>query len=235
MKFLENLLRDRDLFASLTIAPDPIQVLKNRIGNFSTNPMSEYSDVQKWNIFTRIRFEYVRPTCTLRRLDLMTVAPTLTDQERKDGLLAYVLAGLSPNVSAVKTLHNAINNPVPGSVGEALKDYYASGVPCPGEQPSLFPVEYIVPHDLHHVLLGADISQAGEMQVLAFESGMCHRSEFPIMIIEQLEIFLGGLPFSSIEMMKAWNHGARVKALFVSWDWASELNMPLDEFRSKYA
>lgn len=197
----------------------------------------EYSASDRWRIFSRIRFEYVRPTCTLRSQSVPCVCPSMPERERDYGLKEYIKAGLDPDRSMVAAFKSAIEKPAEGSLAHGLKRYYQqNGVPIPGADPSLFPASYIIVHDLHHVLLGSSVSQKGEMEVISFESGMLHRSEAPILLLEQMEIFFSDFTdaLDSATLVKAWNSGKNADSLFEDWQWQHELDQPLELIRNKY-
>jgi hypothetical protein len=227
---LANILTDRNVFnqvsSGLIDCPD------------LTTDETKYDAAKRWQIFSRVRFEYVRPTCTLRSQAAPSVLPTMDKEERDYGLKAYINAGLNPDKKSIALFLDAINNPIPDSLGEHLAEYYQSeSVPTPNTEASLFPANYIIIHDLHHVLLGADTTQRGEMEIIAFESGMLHKSPAPILLLEQLEIFLSDKTdcIDAANLAKAWNIGANATSLFENWQWQHDLNLPLEEVRNKYA
>jgi ubiquinone biosynthesis protein Coq4 len=75
------------------------------------------------------------------------------------------------------------------------------------------------------------------MEIIAFESGMLHKSPAPILLLEQLEIFLSDKTdcIDAANLAKAWNIGANAASLFENWQWQHDLNLPLEEVRNKYA
>lgn len=193
---------------------------------------------KKWEIFSRIRFEYVRPFCTKRQPgNVARVAPCLSEAERDYGLRSYFWAAISPNVEKIKALQEALAYAPEGSLGAGLAAYYAANDHLhPGTEPSMFPTDYIVVHDLHHVLTGLPTTDQGEIEVTAFESGMLLRCPPPILIIEQLEILLEKQTdiINSTRLLKAWNSGCNAAPLFSDWDWLSDLHRPLAEVRQQY-
>lgn len=196
-----------------------------------------YDPVKRWQIFSRVRFEYVRPTCTLRSASVPNVVPCMTEEERDYGLKEYIKAGLFPNRAVIDKFQKALVDPKEGTLAYFLKKYYEDNKSImPDDQASLFPADYIIIHDLHHVLLGVDTSQQGEMQIIAFESGMIHRSDFPILLVEQLEIFLSDLTkiVNTRELQKAWNIGKSAELLLENWQWQNDLDLPLEVVRQKY-
>ncbi|MFM6077963.1 MAG: hypothetical protein ACKPCI_05485, partial [Dolichospermum sp.] len=157
--------------------------------------------------------------------------------EKDYGIKSYLKAGLQPNKEAITQLHRNLENPILGSLAEALKKYYQQeSVEVPGIDASLFPADYIIVHDLHHVLLNVDTSQKGELAVIAFESGMIQKTEFPILLIEQIEIFVGDLfnEIKSHELMKYWNIGTNAFTLVDDWQWWNDLTLSLSDVREKY-
>lgn len=207
----------------------------NQVIDLSTE--QAFSPIKRWEIFSRIRFEYVRPTCTLRSQSAPSVLPCMSKDEKDYGIKEYLKAGLNPNKQAINKLKILLDMPPKGSLAEALKHYYLREcVEIPGADASLFPADYIIVHDLHHVLLGVDTSQKGELTVIAYESGMIQKTEFPILLIEQIEIFVSDLfkEIKSHELMKYWNIGVNSSVLVDNWEWWKDLGLPLFEVRQKY-
>lgn len=225
---LANILTDRNMFDMVAngviLCPD------------LTTDETKYDDAKRWQIFSRVRFEYVRPTCTLRSQSAPSVLPTMEPEERDYGLKTYIKAGLNPDKESINLLLTALNNPIPDTLAWHLAEYYQSeSVPTPDTEASLFPANYIIIHDLHHVLLGADTTQKGEMEIIAFESGMLQKSPAPILLLEQLEIFLGTHIVDAAMLTQSWNNGAKAMPLFENWQWQLDLDLPLEEVRTKYA
>ena len=198
---------------------------------------SKYNQEKRWEIFSRIRFEYVRPTCTLRSQSMPSVCPSMTEEEKDFGLKAYIKAGLNPDKKAINSLLRVLHDPITGSVGEELAEYYLKEkVPTPNSEASLFPANYIIIHDLHHILLNSDTSQKGEMEIIAFESGMLNKNPAPVLLLEQLEIFLSDKTdcIDSRTLCKAWEIGSGSTPLFEDWNWVDDLDIQLSEAREKY-
>lgn len=226
---LSTILTDRSVFMSIVkgevLCPD------------LTTDESRYDSRKRWEIFSRVRFEYVRPTCTLRSQTMSSVCPAMTDEEKDFGLKAYINAGLNPDKKMINSLLLSINDPITGSLGEELARYYLrEKVPMPNSEASLFPANYIIIHDLHHILLNSDTSQKGEMEIIAFESGMLNKSPAPVLLLEQLEIFLNDKTdcIDSRTLCKAWNIGSQSTPLFEDWNWIDDLDVQLSEVRKKY-
>jgi hypothetical protein len=193
--------------------------------------------IKRWEIFSRVRFEYVRPTCVLRSQSVPSVLPSMPENEKEYGIKTYLRSGLNPNIEAIEKLRQSLENPAPGTLADALKTYYKTEqVEIPGTDASLFPADYIIVHDLHHVLLGIDTSHRGELIVIAYESGMIQKTEFPILLIEQLEIFVSDLfkDIKSHELLKYWNIGVKSAELVDNWEWWHDLDLPLSSVREKY-
>jgi hypothetical protein len=198
-----------------------------------------FSPIKRWEIFSRIRFEYVRPLrCTpIPYYGEVSVLPSMPENEKEYGIKTYLRSGLNPNIEAIEKLRQSLENPVPGTLADALKTYYKTEqVEIPGTDASLFPADYIIVHDLHHVLLGIDTSHRGELIVIAYESGMIQKTEFPILLIEQLEIFVSDLfkDIKSHELLKYWNIGVKSAELVDNWEWWHDLDLPLSLVREKY-
>lgn len=227
---LSNLLTDRNVFNM--VANNVIECPD------LTTDETKYDFIKRWQIFSRIRFEYVRPTCTLRSQSAPSVLPTMDPEERDYGLKTYIKAGLNPDKELVGLLLDAINNPIPDSLAWHLAKYYDDqSVPKPNTEASLFPANYIIIHDLHHILLGADTTQRGEMEIIAFESGMLQKSPAPILLLEQIEIFLSDKTdcINAATLTQAWNIGFNAKPLFENWQWQHDLELPLEQVRIKYS
>lgn len=226
---LSDILTNRDIFSKVACGTLPLPDLETS---------QEYDAAKRWQIFSRVRFEYVRPTCTLRSQSVPCVCPSMTEEERDYGLKEYIKAGLFPDKHAISIFESAIDNPAPDSLAYHLKRYYSdNGVPIPGATASLFPASYIIVHDLHHVLLGSDTTQRGEMEIICFESGMIHRSDAPILLLEQMEIFFSDITnaLDSATLVKAWNSGKNAVALLEDWAWHNDLHLPLATVQEKYA
>ena len=224
---IENFLIDKSAFNDLASGEVSINLFTDEV----------FSPIKRWEIFSRIRFEYVRPTCTLRSQSAPSVLPCMPKNEKDYGIKSYLKSGLNPNVEAITELHQKLENPVIGTLAEALKNYYQTEqVGIPGTDASLFPSNYIIVHDLHHVLLGVDTSQKGELAVIAYESGMIQKTEFPILLVEQIEIFVSDLfqEIKSHELMKYWNIGVNSSILVDNWEWWDDLDLPLLKVREKY-
>lgn len=127
-----------------------------------------------------------------------------------------------------------------GSFGAALREYYraAPSLPLPGADESLFPAEYLARHDCHHVLIGADTTAAGEVEVIAFECGvMSEQGARFFALLAQIQVFCearGQYLFDASRAMVAFNQGVKVsQSLFEDWDFRSELLTPLAELRNR--
>ena len=226
---LEEFLTNRNLFQSIASGQIPLPDLTTTL-NFDA--------AKRWQIFSRIRFEYVRPTCTLRSQCVPSVCPSMPEDERDYGIKEYLKSGLFPDKETIAKFKKAIQSPIPGSLAFYLREYYDTQcVPVPGADASLFPASYILIHDLHHVLLGSNVSQKGEMEVIAFESGMLQKCDPPILLLEQLEIFFSDMTdaLDSIALVKAWNIGKNASTqLFENWNWTDDLDLSLESVREKY-
>lgn len=225
---LVEILTNRETFAKVASGELPLPDLTTD---------QQYDIVTRWRIFSRVRFEYVRPTCTLRSQSVPNVAPCMTETEREYGIKEYIKAGLFPDCAVISKFQQALLNPKRGTLAYFLKKYYEDNKTIiPDDSASLFPANYIIIHDLHHVLLGTDTTQSGEMDVIAFESGMIHRCDFPILLVEQLEIFLSDKTsiVSTERLMKAWNIGKNAELLLENWQWQDDLELPIETVKEKY-
>lgn len=224
---IEKFLTDKTAFNQLASGNVTVDLTTNE----------NFSPLKRWEIFSRVRFEYVRPTCTLRSQSAPSVLPCMPENEKDYGIKSYLRSGLNPNKEAINTLHQSLKNPALGTLAEALKNYYQKNqVEIPGTGASLFPADYIIVHDLHHVLLDVDTTQQGELAVIAYESGMIQKTEFPVLLIEQIEIFVSDLfkDIKSHELLKYWNIGVNSVQLVDDWQWWQDLDLPLLEVREKY-
>ena len=197
----------------------------------------DYSPIKRWEIFSRVRFEYVRPIRCAPVSGQISILPSMSEDEKNYGIKAYLQSGLNPNIEAIEKLRQSLVFSKPGTLAEALKAYYqAEPIEIPGTNASLFPASYIIVHDLHHVLLGVDTSHRGELIVIAYESGMIQKTEFPILLIEQLEVFVSPLfkDIKSHELLKYWNIGVNSVELVDNWEWWHDLDLPLSVVREKY-
>jgi hypothetical protein len=224
---IEKFLTDKTAFNQLASGNVTVDLTTNE----------SFSPLKRWEIFSRVRFEYVRPTCTLRSQSAPSVLPCMPENEKDYGIKSYLRSGLNPNKEAINKLHQSLENPSLGTLADALKNYYQKNqVEISGTSASLFPADYIIVHDLHHVLLNVDTSQRGELAVIAYESGMIQKTEFPVLLIEQIEIFVSDLfkDIKSHELLKYWNIGVNSVQLVDDWPWWQDLDLPLLEVREKY-
>lgn len=93
----------------------------------------------------------------------------------------------------LETLKQAIARSPAGSFGYALQTYYLANpaLPIPYSPDSLFPPNYLLLHDMTHVLLGADTQEAGEVYVSAFECGLMTGREARILtVLSQIQVLL---------------------------------------------
>jgi hypothetical protein len=125
-----------------------------------------------------------------------------------------------------------------GSFGFALNSYYMANpaLPFPGSESSLFPQDYLLLHDTHHVLLGADVTEAGEVYVTAFECGLMSQSNARILtLLAQIQVLLdhkGISMFNAAVAQKAFDIGSQANpGLMDSFDPMSMLDEPLISIR----
>ncbi len=133
-----------------------------------------------------------------------------------------------------------------GSLGRAYADFITgNGFSFPGEKGS--PPEFIIFHDLTHVLSGYGTDPQGELQVLAFHAG-CQREEkdpFSFLMFGIAEFHLG-LTLSPVaegsrgqldpaQMLAALQRGVACKVDPVDgWDPWPVMRRPLAELRAEY-
>lgn len=126
------------------------------VSAIAPRPATDIPAAKEWEIFSRVRFEYVRPFCKQPEPgQIAKVAPSMPDADRDHGLRSYFWAAISPDPTKMESLESQLANAPAGSLGAGLAAYYAANKHLhPGTKPSLFPPDYIVVHDLHHVLIG---------------------------------------------------------------------------------
>lgn len=140
-------------------------------------------------------------------------------------------------VTARKHLLNAC---LPGTFGYALNTYYIAnaGLPFPGSPDSMFPSDYLSLHDAHHVLIGADTKESGEVYVTAFECGLMSTSESRILpvlaqiqvLLEHKNIELFDAPTAFLAYRRGVNADRSLLDNFDPWD---ALNAPLSAIRER--
>jgi len=239
MTFLETMLRNEDMVRRLNEAADPVAeafsmgATREELARIKKD---EYPADKRWEILSRIRFEAVRSICVLGNEYSETVANSMPEAEKLWGLRSYFW-------SCSEKLHMPDHAACPvGSLGSALHNYYEnSGIPPISSNP-FFPKKYIQVHDAHHVLLGAAADPEGELQIIAFESGMLQRCKPPLLLLDQLEILLkdrgaeGGAVrmFTAANLCRAWELGAAADPLLDDWDFGAELRLPLEDVRKRH-
>ena len=121
----------------------------------------------------------------------------LTQSVAKDhldwALMQFFKASRSNNQSIVDARKKALGHCAPGTFGYALNTYYLAnaGLPFPGSPDSMFPSDYLALHDAHHVLVGADTKEAGEVYVTAFECGLITGASARILpVLAQIQVLL---------------------------------------------
>lgn len=125
---------------------------------------------------------------------------------------------------------------LPDTLGYALKEYYAK-YPFPelGKE-GAFPAKYIMIHDAHHILLGVEPDEQGELDIVAFEGAMVNSNSVDgiIPLLAQLKAF-GMTKFDINRIAYAWELGANVNGdLLENWDIMSDMNTNLNILRYQY-
>lgn len=129
------------------------------------------------------------------------------------------------------------------SLGHAIYRFYRSrGFSLPGEGGGFS--EFLVPHDISHILSGINTDMPGEIGLAAFESGMC-RTEFAyqILLAVLLEFHLGIRLYVDPaeaqldpEMMAlGFERGAQMNLdILKDWDWWEVVDQPVVALRERY-
>jgi hypothetical protein len=132
----------------------------------------------------------------------------------------------------------------PGTLGRTFVEFYrARGFPLPGEKGSFS--EFLVPHDLSHILGGFNTDMAGEMDVAGMEAGMAKTPFGYELLLEVILDFHLGLPFTTMgllepgignfhpdSVMRGFALGnAMSMDLMTGWDWHPEMDKPVIEVR----
>jgi hypothetical protein len=247
--FLKKVLTDDSLFQQVIDAEDKIQAIKTIEPSINLeelfSPIPQVAPNKLWQIFSRIRFEYVRPvkfkyipaTCVVSMEKMPRIFPFMPENDLKIGLKSYFLESLNPKQENV-ALFQRFSECAHGTVGKSFYEYYKinNGLDAI-VKPSMFPSSYILVHDFHHLLLNVPPSVQGELEVLAFEEGMVNRTQPPILLLEQLQIFLesqGHKLFETERLCKAWNIGANCQqGIFDDFPLLNFIDKDLEETRKE--
>lgn len=134
-----------------------------------------------------------------------------------------------------------------GTLGRTFADFYRDrNFPLPGEKGSFS--EFIVPHDLSHILGGFNTDMAGEMDVAGMEAGMAKTPFGYELLLEVILDFHLGLPFTTMgllkpgkgnfhpdSVMRGFEIGARMSIdLMSGWDWHADMDQPVPRLRERY-
>ncbi|HKO48608.1 MAG TPA: hypothetical protein VJV79_12840 [Polyangiaceae bacterium] len=99
-----------------------------------------------------------------------------------------VLLGLENRTLAAK--YQALADYAPGSLGRALYQHYREhGFHFPGEVGGI--PEWVVFHDVGHVLAGYDVDPQGEIQQAAFQAGFIKQDGFMFLLFGILQFHVG--------------------------------------------
>jgi len=247
--FLKRILTDDNLFQQIIDSDDKIKTIQNIESNIDLGELFEPAEScppdKLWAIFSRIRFEYVRPvkfkyipaTCVVSMEKMPRIFPFMPEEDLMIGLKTYFLESLNPkqeNVALFQKFSKCDEN----TVGLTFYEYYKANNGLDAiVKPSMFPSSYILIHDFHHLLLNVPPTTKGELEVLAFEEGLINRTQPPILLLEQLQIFLesqGHKLFETERLCKAWNIGANCpQGIFDDFPLLDYINKNLDETRKE--
>lgn len=245
MRLLEYVFQEEKLneFISLSLKEVKLKLksLGEQLGlNFdeqSLTTIPDLSNVKRWELFSRIRFEYVKPTCTLRtQYDNVRVPVLLSETEKEVGLKEYFLGGLLSQEKTIPLIEKIDAATEGNTVAHWMKKHYQEYHADKPISQSKFPALYILIHDFHHVLLDKSTSPEHELEVSAFESAMVYKTEMPLMLIEQLEIMTktSGVTFMDTpELLRCWNLGLKSSEIFEDFDLASVLDQDIETVRKQ--
>ena len=130
-----------------------------------------------------------------------------------------------------------------GSLGLTLYHFYRDrGFPLPGEGGGF--VEFLVPHDISHILSGLNTHLEGEIGLAAFESGMC-RTDFAyqILLAVMLEFHLGIRMYTPAfhghldpeQMAIGFELGAQMnRDILKDWNWWEVVDQPVEALRAHF-
>lgn len=189
-----------------------------------------------------LRFDVTRRAFTGK-----AIAETV-DQEGMLGLFrgAASRLGLREDTRVVESFE-ALGSLPERTLGRALHDYYViNGFPLPGKKHAL--PSFGVVHDLCHVLSGYGVDGPGEIEVVSFTGGFMRTDPMSTLFFIALQAHLdvrlvaiapgskGALddPAMMERAIRAFQRGSAVKVdLFDHWDYAAQLERPLDVVRAE--
>jgi hypothetical protein len=165
--------------------------------------------------------------------------PSVLPQVDEETLIRFreaLKGNLNEDDRQMLELYDSLSSFDNGTFGAALRKYYSETGHSPVDAQGTFPVRYIMIHDAHHVLIGADTDEQGELDVLAFECGLTNGGQSAqsiIPLISQTKAFGGD--FEAPRIGKYWEMGCRIRQpLLDTWDLGSYLGYPLPVLRQKY-
>lgn len=134
-----------------------------------------------------------------------------------------------------------------GTLGRVFYDFYrARGFPIPGEAGSFS--EFLVPHDLSHILGGFNTDMGGEMDVAGMEAGMSRTAIGYELLLEVMLDFHLGIAFTTAgilepdvghfhpdSVMAGFELGSKMKIdLLTGWDWHAVMGERVTDLRDRY-
>ncbi len=144
--------------------------------------------------------------------------------------------------------YQALESLPTGTLGRELYQYYRDrNFPLPGERKSFS--EYLIGHDLVHLLSGIGTDMQGEITVAGFEAGMS-RSQFGFeLLLEVILDFHLGLEFTTMGILEAGSNHLDPNALMQAyargqqmsfdlldpaWDFETVFAQPISELRELF-
>lgn len=126
------------------------------------------------------------------------------------------------------------------SLGKILYEHYLNhpSIPRPNDKNG-FPARYILVHDLHHLLIGSNVDDQGEAEVMAFECGLLAQKKSKLCLLpfisQLLESSFHQDNLNFIKMAQMFDSGLKVKGdLFESWQFELDLLSSIETIRGKY-
>lgn len=132
-----------------------------------------------------------------------------------------------------------------GSLGKVFFDFYRGRkFPLPGEKESFS--EFVVPHDLTHILGGCNTDMRGEIDVAGMEAGMSNTPFGYELLLEVILDFHMGLAFTTAGLlepgtgnfhpetvMQGFERGKKMNCdLLSDWDWRSAMDRQVKDLRA---
>jgi ubiquinone biosynthesis protein Coq4 len=164
------------------------------------------------------------------------------------------LMNLPTNEETIKALHefamglaggneidvNTLNIYPLDSLGKNLFEHYLRNpsIPRPNDSNG-FPARYILVHDLHHLLIGSNVEDQGEAEVMAFECGLLAQNKSELCLLPFISQLLESSSYQDnlnfVKIAQMFDVGLRVTGnLFESWQFEMDLSSSIEIIRKKY-